>query len=173
MYRCWLISKLARDLLTRHLRRHGEEVGSGVIESNSNACDACHDRKIRCTGGSPCRTCHRHGIKCTRRREMKRIRPTWPANRNYSERLVQSEHHPPTSTQPSEILAASTISGQKGAIGFAPNAPHEASSARSNEVSTKSSFVRHPLPRDLYVFAISAASSEYSPIYSPAHTSLG
>jgi hypothetical protein len=160
MYRCWLISKLARDLLTRHLRRHGEEVSSGVIENTSIPCDACHDRKIKCTGGNPCRTCHRHGIECTRRREVKRKRPTWTANRNYSERLVQSEPHPPTSAQPSEILVASTISDQEGAIGFAPNAPREASSARSNEVSTKSSSVQHPLPRDLYVFAISAASSE-------------
>jgi hypothetical protein len=81
---------------------------------------------------------------------VKRKRPTQTANRNYSERLVQSERHPPASTQPSEILAPSTISGQNVAIGFAPNAPRKASSATRKEVSKKSSFVPHPLPRDLY-----------------------
>ncbi|KAK8000698.1 hypothetical protein PG990_013298 [Apiospora arundinis] len=52
------------DLLRRHLQRHTETVANGR-RGVARACDACHDNKTRCVGGTPCSLCVKRGVACS------------------------------------------------------------------------------------------------------------
>ncbi|KAG9256563.1 uncharacterized protein F5Z01DRAFT_477521 [Emericellopsis atlantica] len=52
------------DVLKRHLVVHASRNGKGSAKS-WRACDACHENKTKCDGGTPCGFCVKKDLRCT------------------------------------------------------------------------------------------------------------
>ena len=88
------------DVLNRHVKQHGTDATVTTSSSMLNACDACHARKAKCTGGNPCHFCAEHDVACTRDRAVARHRATKEAQKTLAN---------PTVVQPNDL--ESQISG--------------------------------------------------------------
>ena len=76
------------DVLNRHVRQHGADATATAGNAMLNACDACHARKAKCTGGNPCHFCAGNDLACTRDRAVARHRATKEAQKTLANPTV-------------------------------------------------------------------------------------
>ncbi|KAI6781443.1 uncharacterized protein J7T54_001405 [Emericellopsis cladophorae] len=84
------------DVLKRHLVVHASRSGKGSAR-NWRACDACHENKTKCNGGTPCGFCVKKDLCCTTDRpqaakdDSTRVRGREAEETLPAEMLVQQE----------------------------------------------------------------------------------